>query len=115
MVASATGTTAPPRPEATSQAKPRTPTGNAGRPGQSASSAGDTRAWTLTVRRSAISAPGAWSGGNAARSPASQSGICSILHPGGVLERFRPVLTGWVLPPRQRSQRLPGPVFQAVT
>ena len=31
---------------ATSQAKPRPRTGNAGRPGQSASSAGDTRAWT---------------------------------------------------------------------
>ena len=33
----------------------------------------DTRAWTFTVRRSAISAPGGWSGGNAARSPASRT------------------------------------------
>ena len=71
--AAATGTTAPARPEATPLAKPRPRTGNAGRPGQSASTAGDTRAWTLTVRRSAISAPGGWSGADAARSPASRT------------------------------------------
>ena len=70
----ATGTTAPPREEATPLARPRPRTGNAGRPGQSASSAGDTRAWTLTVRRSAISAPGGWSGSGAvAHSPASRT------------------------------------------
>ena len=41
---------------------------------QAASSAGDTRAWISTVRRSAISEPPRRSGGNARRSPASPAG-----------------------------------------
>ena len=73
VIASATGTTAPPRPEATPPARPRPRTGNAGRPGRPASTADDTRAWTLTVRRSAISAPEGWRGADAARSPASRT------------------------------------------
>ena len=41
---------------------------------QSAISAGDTRAWTLTVRRSAIGAPPERRGGSGFRSPASPAG-----------------------------------------
>ena len=54
--APATGTTAPPRPEATSPARPRPRTGNAGRRGRPASFADDTRPAALAVRRSAVSA-----------------------------------------------------------
>ena len=73
VVAPATGTTAPPRPEATSPAKPPPRTGNAGRPGRPASFADDTRSAATAVRRISRQRTARKERGNATRSPASRT------------------------------------------
>ena len=73
VVALATGTTAPPRPEATALAMPRPRTGNAGRPGRPVSFADDTRSAETAVRRISRQCTTRKERGNAARSPASRT------------------------------------------